>query len=261
MPSETFGGPPTPINRYKANQEMTLRKSEFTEDWGYLDHTRQSTGDYYFKSYAHFGIHEEMLKDSIRTGAYMRAINDNAHLFRDKVVLDVGAGTCVLSMFAAKAGAAHVYAIECSDIVHLTRDLLVQNNLTDKITLIHAKAEEVELPVNKVDIIVSEWMGYFLLYESMLDTIIFCRDKWLVPGGLIFPDRATLHIAGIEDTEYRREKFDFWNNAYDIDFTPVKKCLLEEPTVDIVQNDAIVTDTCTLLVRLAKNPHPKTLGY
>ena len=48
------------------------------------------------------------------------------------------------------------------------------------ITLIQGKVEEVELPVEKVDIIISEWMGYFLLYESMLDTVIFARDKWLV---------------------------------------------------------------------------------
>lgn len=58
--------------------------------------------------------------------------------------------------------------------------------------------EDVNLPVEKVDIIISEWMGYFLLYESMLDTVIFARDKWLAPGGLIFPDKATLYLTAIE---------------------------------------------------------------
>jgi len=43
----------------------------------------------------------------------------------------------------------------------------------------------------QVDIIISEWMGYFLFYESMLDTVLFARDRWLVEGGLIFPDKAT----------------------------------------------------------------------
>lgn len=60
------------------------------------------------------------------------------------------------------------------------------------------------LPVDKVDIIVSEWMGYFLFYESMLDTVIWARDKWLAPGGLIFPDQAVVHLCAIEDAEYRR---------------------------------------------------------
>ena len=52
--------------------------------------------DYYFDSYAHFGIHEEMLKDEVRTQTYRRSIEDNQHLFKDKIVLDVGCGTGIL---------------------------------------------------------------------------------------------------------------------------------------------------------------------
>lgn len=63
--------------------------------------------------------------------------------------------------------------------------------------------EEIQLPVEKVDCIISEWMGYFLFYESMLDTVLYARDKWLVPGGIILPDKATLSVVGIEDGEYR----------------------------------------------------------
>jgi protein arginine N-methyltransferase 1 len=64
-----------------------------------------------------------------------------------------------------------------------------------------------------VDIIISEWMGYFLLYESMLDTVIFARDKWLAPEGCILPDKCSLSICGIEDAEYRQDKIDFWDNV------------------------------------------------
>lgn len=48
------------------------------------------------------------------------------------------------------------------------------------ITIFKGKVEEVELPVEKVDIIISEWMGYCLFYESMLNTVLYARDKWLV---------------------------------------------------------------------------------
>ena len=65
------------------------------------------------------------------------------------------------------------------------------------------QVEEITLPVDKVDCIISEWMGYFLFYESMLDTVLYARDKWLVPGGLVLPDKATLSMVGIEDGEYR----------------------------------------------------------
>lgn len=68
------------------------------------------------------------------------------------------------------------------------------------------KLEDTELPIKQFDIIISEWMGYFLLYESMLDTVLEARDRYLKPGGLIFPDNATLYIAAIEDQEYKEEK-------------------------------------------------------
>ena len=74
------------------------------------------------------------------------------------------------------------------------------------ITLVKGKLEEAELPIQQFDIIISEWMGYFLLYESMLDTVLLARDKYLKPGGLIFPDHATLYLAAIEDQEYKEEK-------------------------------------------------------
>lgn len=49
-------------------------------------------------------------------------------------------------------------------------------------------------------------MGYFLLYESMLDTVLLARDKYLAPGGLLFPDTATIYLAAIEDQDYKEEK-------------------------------------------------------
>ena len=78
--------------------------------------------------------------------------------------------------------------------------------MSDKITLLQGKMEDVKLPFKKVDIIISEWMGYFLLYESMLDTVLYARDKYLDTGGLIFPDKATIYMSGIEDGEYKDEK-------------------------------------------------------
>merc|ERR1712106_667252 len=89
--------------------------------------------DYYFDSYAHFGIHEEMLKDEVRTLTYRNSIWHNKHLFKGKVVLDVGCGTGILSMFAAKAGAAKVIGVDMSGIVESARKIVDVNGLSDKI--------------------------------------------------------------------------------------------------------------------------------
>ena len=84
-----------------------------------IENTEMTSKDYYFDSYAHFGIHEEMLKDEVRTLSYRSSIYQNRHLFKDKIVLDVGCGTGILSMFAAKAGAKHVYGVSVHSIKFL----------------------------------------------------------------------------------------------------------------------------------------------
>ncbi|KAG9475892.1 hypothetical protein GDO78_003994, partial [Eleutherodactylus coqui] len=99
------------------------------------------------------------------------------------VVLDVGCGTGILSMFAAKAGAQKVYGVDQSEIIYQAMDIIRLNNLEDRISLIKGRIEEIDLPVEKVDIIISEWMGYFLLFESMLDSVIYAKDKYLRAEG------------------------------------------------------------------------------
>lgn len=122
-------------------------------------------------------------------------------------------------MFAAKAGATKVIAIECSNIVDYARKIVEANDLAHIITVIKGKVcifkynlyfgyvnllifikfqvEEVALPdgIEGVDIIISEWMGYCLFYESMLDTVLYARDKWLKPDGLLFPDRSISELC------------------------------------------------------------------
>lgn len=87
--------------------------------------------DYYFDSYAHFGIHEEMLKDEVRTMTYRNSMYHNTHLFKDKVVMDIGCGTGILCMFAAKAGAKRVIGIECSSIIEHAEKIVKANGFAD----------------------------------------------------------------------------------------------------------------------------------
>lgn len=85
------------------------------------------------------------------------------------------------------------------------------NGLTDRVKILAGKVEELPgLPAPKVDVIVSEWMGYALLFETMLDTVLHARDRWLNPGGAVLPDIAKIFVAlGSEEAT----ELDFWNKV------------------------------------------------
>ena len=121
-------------------------------------------------------------------------------LWRRIVACAVPLGTCATHVpatlpafpwrvggYAPGCGLTHrlrLAGVDNSSVLNTARAVVEENNMQDVVTLIRGKIEEVELPVEKVDIIISEWMGYFLYFESMLDSVIFAREKWLKPGGL-----------------------------------------------------------------------------
>lgn len=114
----------------------------------------------------------------------------NKEIFKDAIVLDVGCGTGILSLFAAEAGAKKVIGVDASNIYFIAKEIVAKNKFNHIIEIYHGKLEEIELFNNndnnlkQVDIIISEWMGYFGFYESMLNTVIYARDKYLKPNGM-----------------------------------------------------------------------------
>ena len=151
----------------------------------------------YFCTYGYLYHQKDMLEDQDRMTAYYNAVKMNPSQFEDKVVLDVGTGSGILAIWAAQAGAKHVYAVEATFMATHARKLIEANGLKDKITVIQSSIEDAELP-EKVDVIISEWMGYFLLRESMFDSVIIARDKWMKPGGAMYPSHATMSLSLIK---------------------------------------------------------------
>ncbi len=74
------------------------------------------------------------------------------------------------------------------------------------IEIVNTMAEDLDksfgIQPNNIDIIISEWMGYCLLYESMLSSVLFARDQWLKPGGAILPDTATIVSSNFLDPSF-----------------------------------------------------------
>jgi predicted RNA methylase len=134
-----------------------------------------------------------MIKDEVRVDAYRKALSA---LAKDKVVVDVGTGTGLLATLALDCGASYVYAIEASNIAIEAQEKFSQRPYRGKISLHRCMAENYKLGRIKADLIVSEWMGYFLLYENMLPSVFAVRDKVLKKDGEIIPREATLVISG-----------------------------------------------------------------
>jgi len=159
-------------------------------------------------------------------------------------------------MMAVKAGAKHVYAVEVSGIIHIAEAIIKKNKLDSKITLLKGKMEDVKLPVQEVDVIVCDWMGYILFHESMIETVIDARDRYLVKGGVILPDKATMRICGIEDAEYKEQRIDFWDNVYGLNMSCMKEGSLTEPLIDVCNPKQVIT-THAKVFDLDLNTAPK----
>ncbi|XP_054470652.1 protein arginine N-methyltransferase 3 isoform X2 [Anoplopoma fimbria] len=207
---------------------------------------REDEDEAYFSSYGHYGIHEEMLKDKVRTESYRDFMYRNPEVFKDKVVLDVGCGTGILSMFAARAGAKQVIAVDQSEIIYQAMDIVRSNKLEDKITLIKGRIEDIKLPVEKVDIIISEWMGYFLLFESMMDSVLYARDLYLADGGSVYPDLCNISLAAVGDAQKHQDHIAFWDDVYGFNMACMKKAVVPEAFVEVVKEDTLISEPAVI---------------
>ena len=205
-----------------------------------------------------------MLSDKVRTSTYAQFILSTPDLFSNAVVLDVGCGTGILSLFAARAGARKVYAIDASDIAIKAREVVKRNGFDSIIEVIQGRVEDIQLP-EKVDVVVSEWMGYALLYESMLDSVLVARDRFLnspsiTPAspsddsdsptprsltGVLVPSQShlLLTLANTHNTQFEKDLFTFWDDVYGFDMSPIpnRDTLFAESQVEVLPKESLLT--------------------
>ncbi|KAL1110384.1 hypothetical protein AAG570_007915 [Ranatra chinensis] len=182
-----------------------------------------------------------MLKDEYRLNAYKSAISRNKPLFKDKIVLDIGAGTGILSIFCAKAGARKVFAVEANlKMAEICQKVIDDNNLKRIIKVYQGEIENIKLP-QKVDIIISEWMGHYLFHEGMIDSVLHAR-KYLKDGGKMFPETCHIYASMCE----LPDQYDFWKDVHGVDMSAVgeayRKSSCDEPHIQLVDKKSLLCD-------------------
>ncbi len=218
--------------------------------------------------YHDLDMHRTMLRDHVRCEAFRRALAKSVK--SGDVVLDIGAGTGILSLFAARAGARKVYAVERTKIADFARQLIAVNDAEEQVQIIHGRMEAVELP-EQVDLIVSEWMGGNGVDEGFLPAVLVARDRWLKPGGKMLPERVEAWIAPVWDGELECD-LNFWRSQpFEFDLSLIAEATISEvkycqhhitkDTLLAQSQQMWTTDVYTCPVEEARSPFKASLLF
>ena len=127
----------------------------------------------------------------------------------------------------------------------LSRKIIEQNGYAHSVTVLEGQASNVQLPDGILaDVLISEWMGFYLLHESMLDDVVIARDRLLHYNGTILPSTATLYACPVSLKEFCAETFDFWQDICGFDFSEAgsvmrQKCLASPEIMSVSQKSLL----------------------
>lgn len=173
-----------------------------------------------FAGYFGLEFHRKLLEDSVRTNAFREAIFKVVK--KGDVVIDLGAGTGILSFFASLAGAKRIYAIESAGVIEIAKQIAKDNKMNSKIVFLNKNSRLVHIP-DKVDVIVSECIGYYVFGGDMVSAVADMRDKFLKEEGSIIPSHISMYLVPVESFLHHKY-INYWNNnLYGIRFSLVQK--------------------------------------
>jgi protein arginine N-methyltransferase 1 len=172
-------------------------------------------------------LQESLLLDKARCDTYREAIHRT--IKPGDVVVDLGAGTGLLSFFALQAGARHVYAIEMSDIADAAAELIAANGFQGRITLIRKNSKKVRLP-EPCDVLVTETLSAFCFdAENIIEFVADARERFLKPGARIIPESADTFLLPFYSDAFGAGRLP--PRYYDLDFNPFRKRLFKSYSI------------------------------
>jgi protein arginine N-methyltransferase 1 len=182
----------------------------------------------------------EMIADHERFSAYTKAIKQAVR--PGDSVLEIGCGPGIFALLACQAGAGRVYAVDSEEIVHFARELAVANGFADRIVFIQSDSRKVQLP-ERVSVIISDIRGALPFFGHGVETIENARNRLLLPGGQVVPQRDTLKATVVEALDFYSRLVSPWQEpAAALNFSRSIEVLLNE-TYKVHFNDAQVLTT------------------
>src|SRR6478672_588168 len=145
----------------------------------------------------------KMLADTIRLDAYLEALR--VSIVPGCVVLDLGAGPGVLSLYACRWGARRVFAVEPGDSIQIARELAAANGYGDRIITIQDVSSNLTLP-ELADVIVADLRGTLPFFSRSISTMMDARDRLLTPVGVLIPQRDVIRGTVVEEPELYRKR-------------------------------------------------------
>ena len=214
----------------------------------------------YRMSYRDVAMHKVMLQDVVRTEAYEKSIREVVR--PEHSVLDFGCGTGILAMFAARAGAREVIAVDRSPFVQTAKEIANRNGF-DRIDFYHDDHESLQLS-RTVDVIVSEWMGHCLFYEAMLEPLLAIRDRYLAKDGVMIPAQVSLHAGLVCDEDILDDLSFLGERPYGIDFSSISHVPFQQTDLVALEPESLMKAIAHLgsldMRRVSKSDAPRVFS-
>ena len=199
-----------------------------------------------------------MLADKVRTSLFLRAVMETVR--PGDVVVDIGSGTGVLSLFAAMAGASHVYSIERGPVIEVAREIAALNGMSTKVTFIAGSSPEVEIP-ERADVLVTETIGNVGFDEGIVAWVADAKKRFLKPDARIVPCRVDA-VASLVSVPRDFRTIQEWSNPlHTLDFSPLTRIARNSLLWTELSPAAIVTEPAVVFGTDFSEDAPPLVGH
>jgi SAM-dependent methyltransferase len=205
----------------------------------------------YQYTWSRLDVHRTLLADKVRVDAFKRAL-DEAVKPGDRV-LDVGTGSGILAMLAAKAGAGHVVGVDSASIIDVASRTAARNRLAN-VEFLRADIRDVRM--EKFDLIICELIGLYVTDEGLAYKMDIARGL-LKEGGRLMPSRLDVHVAPVESAD---AGLGFWGDLYGIDYRAVDSVPHEARNYDMSGCRLLAAPKLAFTIDLAKKSGPLTFS-